>query len=129
MNIQQSRCEFFQGGYGRRLMIDENTIALVRGDLTANDDLRPFRVQTEAIENVTQIDFEHGFDYRSRFPAADHFRGRLGADQQPERVNEDGFAGAGFAGEEIEALIEVKFELVDEREIAHSQEAQHTWAL
>ena len=56
---------------------------------------------------------------------ADHVRGSFFAEQQGERVDEDGFAGAGFAGQEIQPGGELYRQVVDDRVIFKSQFDEH----
>ena len=47
------------------------------------------------------------------------------AEQQPERVEQDRLAGAGFAGEDGQALGELDVERCDDDEVADRKRAQH----
>ena len=47
------------------------------------------------------------------------------ADQQVDGFDEDGLAGAGFAGEDVEAGLELDLEVIDDRQMAHAEEAKH----
>jgi hypothetical protein len=47
------------------------------------------------------------------------------AKQERERADEDGFAGAGFAGDDGEPRLECHRRLFDEGEVFHSQQRQH----
>ena len=49
--------------------------------------------------------------------------------KQSERVDDDGFSGAGFAGQKIEAFFKVKLKLIDQCKISNAKKAQHTRAL
>ena len=49
------------------------------------------------------------------------------AQGQRQRVDEDGLAGAGLAGEHGEAGVEFEFERIDDDEIADAERPQHVY--
>ncbi len=51
--------------------------------------------------------------------------GRPSADQQDQRIDEEGFPGAGFTGQNLEARIELKGEMIDEAEVCNSKLEEH----
>ena len=67
----------------------------------------------------------HGGDQRRLGAGAD--RGSLGArpEQEAERVHEQGLAGAGLAGEHVEAGAELELGGLDHREVLHLEPFQH----
>ena len=48
-------------------------------------------------------------------------------ERQRERIEKNGFAGAGFAGEDREAGREVEIELIDQHHVADGETREH-WA-
>ena len=90
---------------GGGLVIDEDAALAGREDFAAKNDFGAF--------GVDAVGFEDGFgagggleDAGERgflSAVADEFSRTFAAEEEGERVDEDGFAGAGFAGEEIEA--------------------------
>src|SRR6266568_5698503 len=124
-NVQKQGRQFAQGGNGAGLIVDVDAIALVRRDLSPDNDRGSFRVQSEAVEAGLDIGFENGFNHGARFTGADHFRRSLRSGQKSERVNDDGLSGACFAGEEIKTFFEVKLELIDQSKISNAKKAQH----
>ena len=56
---------------------------------------------------------------------ADHVGGGFAAHEQGERVDEDGFAGAGFAGEQIEAGAERGDGVIDDGVVFSAQFDEH----
>src|SRR5262249_3204075 len=95
----------------------------------ADDELAVFGIESESIQFLPQISFKNRFDHGSAFTRADHFGGRFRARKQTQCIDDNGFTSAGLAREEIEALFEVKFELIDEGKISNAKEPQHTRAL
>ena len=58
-------------------------------------------------------------------PGADEVGRRAAAEEQADRFDEDRLAGAGFAGEDVEAGLELDLDGVDDREVADAEEAKH----
>jgi hypothetical protein len=62
----------------------------------------------------------------SRFGArSHHVRGRAAAQDQIDGVDDDGFAGAGFAGEDCQPRVETDVEVVDDGKVADRKFFQH----
>src|SRR5207237_423485 len=129
MDVQQKWRQFTQCRDGAGLVINVNAIALVRRDLAADNDFVPFRVESEPVEIEFDVCFKNRFNDGSRFTCADHFRRGFRTGQQTEGIDDDGFAGAGLAGEQVKTGLEVKFELIDESKISYTKKSQHTRAL
>ena len=66
-----------------------------------------------------------GRDRRRRLPAAHQPGVGARAQRQPERVEQDRLARAGFAGEHAEAGFEVEVERVDQHHVADDELPQH----
>ena len=49
----------------------------------------------------------------------------LSPDQQADVADEDGRPGAGRAGQDVEARLELELEMVDDRQMADGEESQH----
>ncbi len=118
----------FQNGYSRRLIIDEDAALAAGCDLAAQDDL--------AVLGVDSVFFEHAVDRRRANLENRRDRGLLGAvadgvaggfiaQQQGQRVDEDGFSGAGFAGQQVEAGSKLHGDVVDDRVVFDPQFQQH----
>ena len=56
---------------------------------------------------------------------ADEVAGGAAAEQQADGLDEDGLAGAGLAGQDVEAGVELDLDRVDDREVPDAQEAKH----
>ena len=56
-------------------------------------------------------------------------RSRPRTGRQPQRIEQDGFAGAGFAGEHIEPGGERKLHILDQNEVADLERRQHRASL
>ena len=98
-------------GRGQRA-VDERAAAALRGDLAPHQQLFPAAL-------------EDRFDGRGVFAGADEVAGRAPAEQQADRLDENGLAGAGFAGQDVQAGVELDLDRVDDREVPDAQEAKH----
>src|SRR5262245_47441916 len=120
VDVQQERRELAQSRHSAGLVVDVHAVAYVRRYFTADNELMVLHtlgVQAEPVEFDMQVRFEDGFDNRATLSGADHFRRRFRSCQECEGVNDDGFAGAGFARQEIKTFLEMKFEMIDEGEV------------
>jgi hypothetical protein len=68
---------------------------------------------------------ELGGDVRPLGTGTHHARIRARAQREAQRVHEDGFPGAGLAGERGEAARELEVEGSDDHEITEGESAQH----
>ena len=59
------------------------------------------------------------------FAGANQVGRGAGAEQQPDGLDEDGLAGAGLAGQDVEAGLELDLDGLDHRKVADAEEAQH----
>ena len=64
-------------------------------------------------------------DGRLRLAGADQIGRRPGAEQQPDRLDEDRLARAGLARQDVEAGFELDVDGLDDRKVADAEEAQH----
>ena len=69
--------------------------------------------------------FEDRLHGRRVFSSADEIGAGPAADEQIQRLDEHGFAGAGFSGEHGETRLEVDFELIDNRKMPDAEITQH----
>ena len=68
---------------------------------------------------------EDRLDRRGLLAGADEVGGGAAADEQPDGADEDRLARPGFAGQDVQARLELELEPVDDGEVADGQEAQH----
>ena len=68
---------------------------------------------------------EHGLDVRVRGPGADIVRAAAAAEHAADRVNDDGLAGAGLAGQHVEASTEPDMHVSQQRKVLDGQLVQH----
>ena len=68
---------------------------------------------------------EDGLDRRQFLASAYEIGAGAGADQQVDGFDEHRFAGAGFPGQQVQARFELDLELIDDRQVAHGEEAKH----
>ena len=56
---------------------------------------------------------------------ADQVGGGAGAEQQADGLDEDRLAGAGLAGQDVEARLELDLDGLDHRKVADAEKTQH----
>ena len=64
---------------------------------------------------------EDRLDRGGVFAGADQVSRGAAADQQADRADQDGLAGAGLAGEDVEARLELELEAIDDGQIADAK--------
>jgi len=129
MDVEKGRSQFAQRRNGARLIVDVNPIPFIRRDLSPDNDLVAFGIESEAIEAGIDVCFKNGLDDGACLTGPDHFGRGFRAGQQSQGVDDNGLSGSGFAGKQVETGIEVKFELVDEGKISDAKKPQHTRGL
>ena len=113
VQIDERRAELAQRRGRRERVVDERAAAALRRDLAAHDDLAPVGP------------LEDGLHGRGVLAGADEVGARASADEQVDGLDEDGLAGAGFSREDVQARLELDLEPIDDREMAHAEEAKH----
>ena len=93
-----------RGGRGERARHERAAPAL-RGNLAADD-------------HLVAAGLEDGFDDGEVLAGADEIRRGAAAEEQPDRFDEDGFSGAGLAGQDVERRFKLDGHRFDDREIA-----------
>lgn len=82
--------------------------------------------QLPAQDQVLAVQHEKGLDH-GLFAARPHeVRVHLLAGQEVDRRNDEALAGPGLAGQDIEALAELQFQVVDEGQIFDAQHFDHS---
>ena len=92
-----------RAGRGQRA-VDEGPAPSLRGDLAAH-------------QQLFAAAFEDRFDRRGVFAGADEVAGGAAAEQQSDRLDEDRLAGAGLAGQDVQAGVEFDLDRVNHREV------------
>jgi len=117
VDIRQVRRQFAQQRRRHRPAPDEGPALAARQDLAFHQQLAVFNFDARRFQQTTHasliLHIEDAGHTRARFAGADHFGGGAGAQQEAQRVHHDGFAAAGFAGEEVEAGVEVDSQALD----------------
>ena len=94
--------------------VDEGAAASLRRDLAADDHLAAVRL------------LEHRLDGGGLFAGPDELGAGAAADEQADGADEDGLAGAGLAGEDVEAGREFELESIDDGEVGDAEEPDHS---
>ncbi len=113
VQFDQSVRQVLERGGRCQRAVDEGAAAALRGDLAAHNQL------------VAVRGFEERFDAGNLLACADQVLGGTSAEQQADSFDEDGFAGAGLAGQDIERLFKIDRDRLDHREVADGQVADH----
>jgi hypothetical protein len=131
MDVDQQFADLAQLAEGGRQPIDVGARAAAGFDDAAQQQCFVRFVVVGAqpcTHRVARADFlqvELGSDLRPLRADAHQCRIAALAQRQRQRVDQDGLAGTGLAGERAEAGIEVELEAVDDDEVADEQAAQH----
>src|SRR5207302_5684813 len=133
VDVDQPLAELLQDGQGYAATVDAcAAAATAAGYLAADDQGAILRLESVLVQCgldlVSQVvgDGEDALDDGPLRAAADHFRPETIAEQGADGVDQDGLAGAGFAGDDVETWLPVDLEMVDDREIANRELAQHS---
>ncbi|OIQ87792.1 hypothetical protein GALL_303230 [mine drainage metagenome] len=110
----------------RRAAVDEGARAPLRVDQPAQQHLVA-AFKALLVQPFGQLGrrIKRGRDLGPRAAGAQHRRVAALAQRQLQRIDQDGLAGAGFAGEHAEAGAELEVDFVDQHEVAQMQAPQH----
>ena len=93
--------------------------ALVASAPSTNARLRPCaETSRRTIISPPVGRLEDRLDGRGVLAGADEVGGGAAADEQADRADQDGLAGAGFAGQDVQARLELELEPVDDGQVA-----------
>ena len=115
------------------LVVDEDASFASGRDLAPQDDGFVFVAGIDAVgfKNPSDdlfclvVDLEDRRDHGPIGASANHVGGSLVAQKECERINQNGFAGAGLAGQEIQASSKLYRQIVDDRVIFKPQFGEH----
>ena len=128
MNHRQVRRQLLEHRHRRRLVVDEDAALAAGRNLAAQDDLAFLGVDAVGFQHRAdggRVGVEDRGDHRLVGAMADGVAGGFVAEQQRQRVDEDGFSGAGFAGQQVETGGELHGDVVNDRVVFDSQFQQH----
>ena len=111
-----------------QLAVDVGARAAVRADHAAHDDLAVVldRLRLEPAQGTLGEPREAGGDFGALGAVSARRRRRRGLPAiEQQRIDHDGFAGAGFAGQRGEARSELELRLIDDDEIAQLKMREH----
>jgi hypothetical protein len=114
---------------GNRLSIEIGAgFAIALDDATHNEFVVAFDtllIQPLAQRSWCARKFEGGGNFSSIGAMSNHLGTGSATDRQLQRVDQNGFAGAGFTGEHGKAFAKIEFNALDDREVTDVQVAQH----
>ena len=119
--------ELLEDGDGGGLVVDEDAALAGGEDFAAQNDLGAFGVDAVFFEDGLGAGrgLEDAGDDGLVGAVADDFGGGFAAHQQGQRIDEDGFACAGFAGEQVEAGAERGDGVIDDGVVFSAQFDEH----
>src|SRR5688572_16949738 len=97
----------------RQIAVDERAAAPGARHVAADQNLVPVGI------------VEEGFDRRLRLAGADEVRGRPGAQQQADGLDDDRLACSRLSGQDVEARLELDLDGLNHRKVADAEQAQH----
>ena len=113
VQIDKAAAKLPQRRTRRERAVHGSAAPTLRRDFAADDDL------------LAGWRLEDGFDRGRLFAGADQVRGRSSTHQEANRSDEDGFAGASFASQDVQARLEFELEPIDDGEMSDREESQH----
>jgi hypothetical protein len=131
VEVDELFAEGGEGGEGGGGTVDELAIGAAGGEGAFEDEDGGFagidaEVGEEGIDgDVERAEVEDGFDGAEVGPGAEGAAIGALSEDELEGAEDDGFAGAGFAGEDVEAWLEFEGEIGHEGEISDPQRRQH----
>ena len=127
MDQGQLGSELAEDGDGGRLIVDEDATLAGGQNLAAHDDV--------VTGGVDAVFFQNGLGVVRGFKDAGHdglvgavaddLDGGFAAHEQGQRVDQDGFARAGFAGEQVKPRAEVGNGVIDDGVVFSTQFDEH----
>jgi len=130
VQVDQQGAQPFQEGERDRGVVHECLSASRRLDDPAQDELAVVaRLQSVLRQHVVDgrrpVETEGRFHDALRLPSADGRRVGPFAQQQGEGSDQDGFAGAGFARDDVQSRLELNAGFFHQGQVPHSQQRQH----
>ena len=133
MDVHQTLADLLQNGKRHAATIDAGTTtAAAAGYLTADDQRAVLGLQTVLVEDAFEVcrqilrKNEDALHERALGAATHRLRSQPISQQRADGVDQDGFAGARLAGDDIETGLPLDLEVIDDREVAYREAAQHS---
>ena len=129
VDVAEEGSEFLQKGGGNGAAIEEGARLTVGQDFAFEDQFVFGGFDAGMLENGGEGGglglFEDAGDAGAFGAAAHHFGRGAATEEQAEGVDDDGFAGAGLAGEEVQTRVEADAESLDDGVVFNQQFDQH----
>ena len=131
VNGGEVRRQLAQDRDGCRLVIDENPSLAASGNLAPQDDGFVFLINPVIFENLSDRFFRSAFDFKDSGDrglvgsGTNHVGGGFVAQQERQRIDEDGFSRAGFAGQQVQAGRELYRQVIYDRVVFQPQFDEH----
>ena len=114
VKVDEAGGQVAQRGGRREGAVDERAAAALRGDLAADE-------QFVARRLVLEDRLERG----AVLARPDEVGRGAAAEEQADRLDEDRLAGAGFAGQDVEARAELDLDRFDDGQVSDGEEPEH----
>ena len=128
VDVHQQVAELAQLLYRHRAAVDERLRRLVGFDRAPQHALavvEQFLRFQPARRGGGRFEFERGRDLGARATVTDDAGVGALAERERQGVNDDGFSGAGFAGEHRQPAVEAEFQAFDQGDVTDGQMRQH----
>jgi hypothetical protein len=129
MKVNQGSGQFEQAADGYGETIDETAASAIRDDLPADDEFALLGIDAHGVQKrqtpVMGLQLENSLDKTPFLAGPYHFRARPHSENQTQGADEDGFARAGFACNDVQPGTEFDFNFVDQRVVDDKQSAKH----
>ena len=112
VKLDEASRQILERAGGRQFAVDVRPAPALRRDLAANQQFFAARLE----DRLDRRDILAGTNEVARGPAAQ---------QEADGLDENGLAGAGFSGQDVEAGLELDLRGVDDREAFDAEKAQH----
>ena len=129
MNARNMRRQLFKQRNCCWLIVDEN--AALGGNFPPQDKPGIVSIHPILLKNFrdgffgVRLELEYGRNHRAFGAEPDHIWGSFSAQKQRKGVDQHGFAGAGFASEQIQPSPKLDCDVLNHREVFKAQFDQH----
>jgi len=129
VDIGQRGRQVLEQGDGHRAAADEGARLAAREHFAFDEEFAILGFEAggfeEAADGGVVAHIEDAGDARAGFAGADHLGEGASAEEKTEGVDDDGFAAAGFSGQQVQAAVESDAEALDDRVVFDGEFSDH----